>query len=103
MHKLGVDGIRWDLGGDNALDNYGRFQEDGAFIQELRFATQKLGMEMYVEPWSAMGGNYSGRFAALVPGVKEWSDSRKTLSVNFQQPQRSARTIRQSGCRFFEC
>lgn len=83
MHKLGVDGIRWDLGGDNALDNYGRFQEDGAFIQELRFATQKLGMEMYVEPWSAMGGNYSGRFAALVPGVKEWSDSRKNFVGEF--------------------
>lgn len=83
MNKLGVDGIRWDLGGDNALDNYGRFQENGAFIQELRFATEKLGMEMYVEPWSAMGGNYSGRFAALVPGVKEWSDSRKNFVGEF--------------------
>ena len=83
MHKLGVDGIRWDLGGDNALDNYGRFQEAGAIIQELRFATQKLGMEMYVGPWSAMRGNYSGRFAALVPGVKEWSDSRKNFVGEF--------------------
>lgn len=83
MHKLGVDGIRWDLGGDNALDNFGRFQENGAFIQELRFATEKLGMEMYVEPWSAMGGNFSGRFAALVPGVKEWSDTRKNFVGEF--------------------
>ncbi len=43
MHKLGVDGIRWDLGGDNALDNFGRFQENGAFIQELRFCHRKIG------------------------------------------------------------
>lgn len=83
MNKLGVDGIRWDLGGDNALDNFGCFQENGAFIQELRFASKQLNMEMYVEPWSAMGGNFSGRFASLVPGVKEWSDSRKNFVGEF--------------------
>ena len=83
MHSLGVDGIRWDLGGDNALDNYGRFQENGAFIQELRFAQEHLKMEMYVEPWSAMAGNFSGRFAALVPGAKEWSDNRRNFVGEF--------------------
>ena len=87
MSSLGVDGIRWDLGGDNALDNYARFQENGAFIQELRFAKEQLHMEMYVEPWSAMGGNFSGRFAALVPGVKEWSDSRKNFVGSFFSSQ----------------
>lgn len=83
MHTLGIDGIRWDLGGDNALDNYGNFQDNGAFIQELRYATQKLNMEMYVEPWSAMGGNFTGRFANLVPGVKEWSDKRRDFTADF--------------------
>lgn len=83
MHRLGFDGIRWDLGGDNALDNYGIFQEQGAFIQELKYATEQLKMEMYVEPWSAMGGNYTGRFSRLVPGVKEWSDKRREFTADF--------------------
>lgn len=83
MHRLGFDGIRWDLAGDNALDEHGAFQNDGAFIQELRFATTKLNMEMYVEPWSALGGNYTGRFCNLVPGVKEWSDKRRHFVADF--------------------
>ncbi len=83
MHSLGVDGIRWDLAGDNALDNYGHFQDKGAFIQELAFAVNELKMEMYVEPWSALGGNYTGRFSALVPSVKEWSDKRREFTANF--------------------
>lgn len=83
MHNLGFDGIRWDLAGDNALNQYGQFQDNGAFIQELRYAINDLKMEMYVEPWSAMGGNYTGRFAALVPGVKEWSDTRRDFTADF--------------------
>lgn len=83
MHKLGFDGIRWDLAADNALDKYGIFQNEGAFIQELRYAVDELKMEMYVEPWSAMGGNYTGRFAGLVPGVKEWSDKRRDFTADF--------------------
>ncbi len=83
MYSLGFDGIRWDLGGDNALDNYGRFQDNGAFIKELQYATEKLKMEMYVEPWSAMGGNFTGRFAGLVPEVKEWSDKRREFTADF--------------------
>ncbi len=83
MHHLGFDGIRWDLAGDNALNQYGHFQDHGAFIQELRYAVNDLKMEMYVEPWSAMGGNYTGRFSALVPGVKEWSDTRRDFTADF--------------------
>lgn len=83
MHSLGFDGIRWDLAGDNALNQYGQFQDNGAFIQELKYATNKLKMEMYVEPWSAMGGNYTGRFSGLVPGVKEWSDKRRDFTADF--------------------
>lgn len=83
MHALGFDGIRWDLAGDNALNQYGQFQDNGAFIQELKYAVNALNMEMYAEPWSAMGGNYTGRFAGLVPGVKEWSDTRRDFTANF--------------------
>lgn len=83
MHRLGIDGIRWDLAGDNALNQYGQFQDNGAFIQELRYAVNDLKMEMYIEPWSARGGNYTGRFSALVPGVKEWSDTRRDFTADF--------------------
>ena len=83
MHALGFDGIRWDLGGDNALNQYGEFQDNGAFIQELKYAANELNMEMFVEPWSAMGGNYTGRFSRLVPGVKEWSDKRREFTADF--------------------
>lgn len=83
LHKLGVDGIRWDLAGDNALDNFGNFQDNGAFIQELKFASNKLNMEMYVEPWSALSGNFTGRFSLLVPNVKEWSDRRRYFVADF--------------------
>ncbi len=83
MHRLGFDGIRWDLAGDNALNEHGVFQNNGAFIQELKFAVNNLNMEMYVEPWSALGGNYTGRFCSLVPGVKEWSDKRRNFVADF--------------------
>ena len=45
VHQLGFDGIRWDLAGDNALNQYGEFQENGAFIQELRRAVNDLNMK----------------------------------------------------------
>ena len=83
VHQLGFDGIRWDLAGDNALNQYGEFQANGAFIQELRRAVNDLNMEVYVEPWSALGGNYTGRFAKLIPGVKEWSDKRREFTADF--------------------
>ena len=83
MHALGFDGIRWDLAGDNALNQYGEFQDKGAFVQELHRAVNDLKMEIYVEPWSAMGGNYTGRFSRLVPGIKEWSDKRRDFTADF--------------------
>ncbi len=83
MHALGFDGIRWDLAGDNALNQYGEFQDKGAFVQELHRAVNDLKMEIYVEPWSAMGGNYTGRFSRLVPGIKEWSDKRRDFMADF--------------------
>ena len=83
MHALGFEGIRWELAGDNALNQYGEFQDKGAFVQELHRAVNDLKMEIYVEPWSAMGGNYTGRFSRLVPGIKEWSDKRRDFTADF--------------------
>ena len=83
-NSLGVDGLRFDLGGDNALNQYGQFQDNGGFMQEIRYAREKLEMDIFVEPWSALGGNYSGRFSSQVEGVMEWSDAcRKTVAEFF--------------------
>lgn len=82
-NALGIDGLRFDLGGDNALNQYGQFQDNGGFMQEIRYARDILDMDIMVEPWSALGGNYSGRFAGQVSGVKEWSDRRHKLDARF--------------------
>ena len=82
-HSIGVDSLRFDLGGDNALNQYGQFQDNGGFMQEIRYAREKLKMDIFVEPWSALGGNYSGRFAGQVMGVKEWSDARRKIDAEF--------------------
>lgn len=82
-NALGIDGLRFDLGGDNALNQYGQFQDNGGFMQEIRYAREVLDMDIMVEPWSALGGNYSGRFAGQVKDVKEWSDRRHKLDAGF--------------------
>lgn len=82
-HSIGIDGLRFDLGGDCALNEYGQFQDNGGFMQELRFAREKLGMDIFIEPWSALGGNYSGRFSGQISGVKEWSDRRHKTDAKF--------------------
>lgn len=87
VHEIGVDGLRFDLGGDNALNQYGQFQENGGFIQELRYAREQLNLDISVEPWSALGGNYSGHFAGRVKGVKEWSDRRHKFDAAFFSSQ----------------
>ena len=83
MHRLGVDGIRWDLAGDNALNEYWHFQENGGFIKELKYAAEDLKLENYVEPWSALGGNYTGRFSQIISSIKEWSDKRRDFTADF--------------------
>ncbi|MBR1604505.1 MAG: hypothetical protein IJ660_00165 [Alphaproteobacteria bacterium] len=80
---IGVDGLRFDLGGDNALNQYAQFQDNGGFMEELRYARKALDMDVIVEPWSAMGGNYSGRFAGQIDEVKEWSDARRKTVAEF--------------------
>lgn len=83
VHGLGVDGLRFDLGGDCAMNQYGQFQDNGGFMQELKYAREKLHLDVCVEPWSALRGNYSGRFAGQIKGVKEWSDRRHKFDARF--------------------
>ena len=82
-NSIGIDSLRFDLGGDCALNEYGQFQDNGGFMQEIRYAREKLGMDIIVEPWSALGGNYSGRFSGQIPGVMEWSDARRKTVAEF--------------------
>jgi len=82
-HDLGIDGLRFDLGGDCALNEYGQFQDNGGFMQELKYARNVLDMDVIIEPWSALGGNYSGRFSGQIRGVKEWSDRRHKFDARF--------------------
>jgi len=82
-HSIGVDSVRFDLGGDCALNEYGQFQDEGGFMKEIEFAKQELGMDIIIEPWSALGGNYSGRFSSKVKDTKEWSDRRHKTDAKF--------------------
>lgn len=82
-HSIGIDGVRFDLGGDCALNEYGQFQDHGGFMQEAAFARDKLKMDIIFEPWSALGGNYSGRFSSQIEDAKEWSDRRHKTDAKF--------------------
>ena len=82
-YNLGIDGLRFDLGGDCALNQYGQFQDNGGFMQEIKYAREVLDMDISIEPWSALGGNYSGRFSGQIKGVKEWSDRRHKFDARF--------------------
>ena len=83
VSKMGIDGLRFDLGGDCALNQYGEFLDNGGFMQELRYAREKLNLDICVEPWSALRGNFSGRFSGQIKGVKEWSDRRHKFDAHF--------------------
>ena len=87
IHNIGVDGLRFDLGGDCALNQYGEFQHNGGFMQEIRYAREKLNMDICIEPWSALKGNYSGYFSSAIKGVKEWSDRRHKFDARFFSSQ----------------
>ncbi len=82
-HSIGVDSLRFDLGGDCALNEYGQFLDNGGFMQEIKFAREKLGMDIVIEPWSALGGNYSDRFSGEIDGVMKWSDTRRKTDAKF--------------------
>jgi len=83
IYEIGVDGLRFDLGGDNALNQYGQFLDNGGFMQEIRYAREVLNLDISIEPWSALGGNYSARFSGQIKGVKEWSDRRHKFDARF--------------------
>lgn len=67
---LGVDGFRFDLAGDCALNGENRFDENGPFLQIIRNIALTYGAKISGEPWSALGGYYRGN----MHGMMEWND-----------------------------
>ncbi len=70
---LGVDGFRFDLAGDCALDGTMQFDENGAFMETIRDVSTRLGVKISGEPWSATGGYFRGQ----MQGMMEWNDKHK--------------------------
>ena len=70
---LGVDGFRFDLAGDCALDSNTRFDDKGAFMHIVREISQTKDVKISGEPWSATGGYFRGQ----MDGMMEWNDKHK--------------------------
>ncbi len=76
---IGVDGFRFDLAGDCALDGNNHFDENGQFMQIVRTVSQKYDAKISGEPWSALGGYYRGN----MKGVMEWNDKHEAAVRRF--------------------
>lgn len=76
---MGVDGFRFDLAGDCALNGDNRFDENGQFLQIVRGVSEKFGAKISGEPWSALGGYYRGN----MKGMMEWNDKHEAAVRRF--------------------
>ena len=79
INDLGVDGFRFDLAGDCALNNENRFDENGQFMQIIRKISEKYDAKISGEPWSALGGYYRGN----MKGLMEWNDKHEAAIRRF--------------------
>ena len=77
--ELGVDGFRFDLAGDCALDGSTRFDANGQFMQTIRKISEGLNVKISGEPWSALGGYYRGH----MNGLMEWNDKHEEALRRF--------------------
>jgi len=76
---LGVDGFRFDLAGDCALDGNTHFDANGQFMQTIRKISDECKVKISGEPWSAVGGYYRGQ----MEGMMEWNDKHKETVRRF--------------------
>ncbi len=77
--NLGVDGFRFDLAGDCALDKNNQFDPNGRFMQTIRKISKDLNVKISGEPWSAVGGYFRGQ----MDGLMEWNDKHKETVRRF--------------------
>lgn len=76
---VGIDGFRFDLAGDCALDGNNRFNENGQFMQIIRKISAQYNAKISGEPWSALGGYYRGN----MKGIMEWNDKHEAAIRRF--------------------
>lgn len=78
-NEMGVDGFRFDLAGDCALNGNTQFDANGQFMQTIRKISENLGVKISGEPWSALGGYYRGQ----MNGLMEWNDKHEEALRRF--------------------
>lgn len=76
---MGVDGFRFDLAGDCALDSNTRFNENGQFLSIISKISEEQGVKISGEPWSAIGGYYRGNMKDMM----EWNDKHEAAVRSF--------------------
>lgn len=76
---MGIDGVRFDLAGNCAQDERQSFRSDGAFLATARKVSERYGLKISGEPWSAMNGYYLGQ----MHGMMEWSDKYESAVRRF--------------------
>lgn len=77
--ELGVDGFRFDLAADCALDSNHRFDKNSRFMQIIHKIQMQEGVKISGEPWSALGGYYRGEMGDMM----EWNDKHKEAVRRF--------------------
>lgn len=82
---MGVDGFRFDLAGDCALNGETKFDENGQFLQIIRRISSIYGSKISGEPWSAAGGYYRG----IMKGMMEWNDKHEATVRRFYRGDES--------------
>ena len=76
---LGIDGFRFDLAGDCALNENQQFDANGRFMLTLRSIAEKYNVKISGEPWSAVGGYFRGH----MDGLMEWNDKHEETIRRF--------------------
>ena len=82
--NLGVDGFRFDLAGDCALDENQQFNDNNKFMEIVRKISEEEKVKVSGEPWSALGGYYRGQ----MNGLMEWNDKHKETLRGFYRGDR---------------
>ncbi len=77
--EMGVDGFRFDLAGDCALDKDTHFNANGQFMQTIQQIADEQQVKISGEPWSALGGYYRGH----MNGMMEWNDKHEEAVRRF--------------------
>lgn len=76
---LGVDGFRFDLAADCALDENNQFNPASRFMRIVQRIQDEEQVKISGEPWSALAGYYRGQLGNMM----EWNDKHKEAVRRF--------------------